>query len=404
MYNELIDAFLNIPQTRKSSSQTLATKYTVPLIDVQYMRTLDAESLNIFKAEFNHATISLETKKQAIKTQESNDFLGDLLEQRGIDRDQVVAKSFWAKDAKSKTSTFYSIRCDVPEESNTLDISGIKDILAETVEPYTWVEPTKINRTLMLYYSDLHIGMMIPKESTSGQSYTAEIFEERMMKTLELVKDVEEVQVCLLGDIIDGWDNSTTRTKHKQLPQNLNNREQFTVFISVMKKLFTALVDKNVKVKFVSTCNSNHDGDLAGIYAEALESWLNVKFPQIETNVFTKFIEHIKVQDKTFILTHGKDKEDQKFGLKLHADPKLENYFVRYMLDNGITPGSNVNVVKGDLHQSAKQLTEFFSMRTVLALCPPSKWITTNFQSSCAGGLSFDIVEGDLIYSSDLLF
>ena len=54
------------------------------------------------------------------------------------------------------------------------------------------------------------------------------------------ISDRTRIIVCNLGDSLDGMNQQTTRGGHL-LPQNLNNKDQYKVFFSVMMDLFKNL-------------------------------------------------------------------------------------------------------------------------------------------------------------------
>lgn len=413
MYKEFIDQLLYNPSIRKNSTAYLSKKYMISITDVSYLRSLDETGLRIFISEYENElkhdssnSFKLENtkiEKEEIKKEEPS-FLSDLLEKRGVDKSQVTPTSMWIKDPKSRTSTFYSIHAKVQEEP--LDLSSIKEELKKEVSPVSWDEPKIVNKSLLIYLSDLHIGMMCATDQLlNSNTYDAKVLEERLFRTLSIILSTkpDEIIICLMGDLVDGWDGETVRKGHK-LPQNLNNKEQYHTFINSFKTYFTTLSSLNCKIKFYSVSEGNHEGDLSHIYASSLELWLNAKFPQIETKVFNRFIDFIRVQDHVFMLTHGKDKQEMNKGLPLSLDFKTENFISRFMLDNNIVPNKQfVHFIKGDLHQSSQQYGELFRYRNTLALASPSKWVQTNFLSKTCG-VSFDVVEGENVFSSEIFF
>lgn len=410
MYNELIDAFLNIPQTRKSSSQTLSTKYNVPLIDVQYIRTLDAENLLIFKTEYNQETLSLQEKQQVIKEHTSNDFLGDLLEQRGIDRDQVVAKSFWAKDAKSKTSTFYSIRCDAKGTEEPLDLDAIRDVLTQQVTPKVLSSVPAGEDTLLLYIADTHLGCLVESDAQFVSGYTKEMFKERVMATLNLVKPNQKVYVTLLGDILDSVKGLTSRGGH-HLPGNMTDKEMYVTFIETFKEYFETLSEITPNFAFISCGEDNHTGSQNFIISKSLELYLNTRFPSIETHVFEKFIGHFKLNsngvEHTIMVCHGKDENKLSRGLPFSLTPPVELKINNYMIHNSIPMNTKqVHFVKGDLHMHGSQYSTNggFRYRNCGSLAMPSAWIQQQTFGNTTSGVSYDIINGTQVLESNLFF
>jgi len=96
------------------------------------------------------------------------------------------------------------------------------------------------------------------------------------------------------------------------------------------------------------------------------------------TNIFNKFIETFNYGDHTFIMCHGKDKEDMKNGFPLELNSKTESYFQNFIADRNIlTP--YVHVVVGDLHQSLRSYGKRFRWKRVASMYGSSGWIQTNF-------------------------
>jgi hypothetical protein len=136
--------------------------------------------------------------------------------------------------------------------------------------------------------------------------------------------------------------------------------------------------------------DANHDGDFGYIANRAIEIWLNARFPQMNTEIYTKFIEHFNYGEHTFILTHGKDKEDKKFGLPLVLNDKTELYFEDYINNKSIS-NKYIHVISGDLHQTSINYGKRFRYKKVSSLYGSSKWIHTNFGNTKAG-VDFEIV------------
>ena len=381
---QLINDLKTNPEIKKTSSERLAKKYNLSLEQVRQARELVNSHEDICSEE--------------------TDFMGlfdSVKLKHGIPDDHEV-RMYWSKDTKKGIK--HSLLVGPKEEK--LDLDSIREFLSETVAPVEYELPEKIDKSLMVYLSDLHIGMMVENDSMFPSEWTPEKYETRLFSFLPLIKkhQIKEVVVCLLGDIIDGWNRKTTRGGH-DLSQNLSNKEQYHVFINSFKRLFDALVKEGVKIKFVSVSEGNHEGELCHIYSSSLSLYLETKYPQIEVYIFDKFIDSVEVQGHQFLLTHGKDKKDLKHGLPLVLDYKTETYLSRYISYYGIESDwyKGIHVVKGDLHNVSYQVCPQFSYRNVLALCPASSWIQNNFASNISG-ISYSIVEGPSIVNSEIYF
>jgi hypothetical protein len=206
---------------------------------------------------------------------------------------------------------------------------------------------------------------------------------------------------------MDGLNAQTTRGGHK-LPQNMGNRAAFEAAVSNEKDFFDNLLNSDSANTYhvYQNANSNHGGDYDYMVNRALEIYLNAKYPDVDTRIMQKFIEHVEYGNHVILLTHGKDDEDMKHGLPLHLNDKTENYLRKYLMYNNIPINENhISVVKGDLHMAASQHAYGFRYRNVLSLFGGSKWIATNFGPN-RPGCSFEIVEKytDRILESNLLF
>jgi hypothetical protein len=255
-------------------------------------------------------------------------------------------------------------------------------------------------KALMVYISDQHVGAD-NSGSLYGNKYNADVFKERMENIVneintqaEIFGRFDRIIVCNLGDSLDGYNAQTTRGGHS-LPQNMNNKEQFNVYVNVMLGFFDEIHNLDIcnHVDYYSVGDDNHSGDFGYIANKTLELVLGVKYPDMNCKVFEKFISHIKYGDHTFILTHGKDKEDKKFGFPLILDNKTELYFNEY-IDNFRIRTPHIHVVKGDLHQSATQYSKRFRYKNVGSQFGSSKWIHSNFGQT-ASAIDYEIVDKD---------
>lgn len=363
---------------KKNNSEYLASKYDIPLIDVKYLRTL--------------------TNKQLDEYQE--DFFGTILKDRGVNPNEVSVKQVWVKDPKSKTSTFYSINLS---KEDKLKEEEIIEILKKEVQPRVLSPIDSDLPTLNVYFSDTHVGMMIEKDALYGGEYNGEIFKNRVFESLRLVKPNQKVNIFLLGDIIDGWDKKTTRGGH-ELPQNLSNTEQFTIFVETFKEYFETLSNFTPNFSFYSVSSGNHDGDLCFIYGKYLQMYLSLRFPKNPCIIFDKFISHLEIEGHTFAITHGKDKIDMKRPLPMVLDERTDNLITNYFLNNGKIPNPKTfHLIKGDLHTHSSQIGKNFRYRNTLSLAPQSRWVQINFGSTLSG-ISYDLITENGIEEGNLLF
>lgn len=269
-------------------------------------------------------------------------------------------------------------------------------------------KPTAYNETtLLVYLSDMHIGAEVSDYSIYANPYDRNEVFRRMQKTIDKIYELSSITgasniiICNVGDSLDGYNGQTTRAGHT-LPQNMNNKDQFKTFISVMIDLFKNLSESGNfrSIKYICVEGGNHDGDFGYVANKALEASLSILNPEIEVRIFDKFIEHATIGDHTFIFCHGKDAKDMFKNMPLVINDKTENQINEYLDYNKLT--GKIHFVKGDLHQSATTYGKKFRYKSVSSFFGSSEWIHKNFGNTLAA-VDFDIVNGDSIFETRLL-
>jgi len=263
------------------------------------------------------------------------------------------------------------------------------------------------NNTIVLYLSDMHIGADVSSFSIYQNKFNYEASKERIIKILDRVVsdaglfNVTNIVVCNLGDSLDGMDGQTTRRGHN-LPQNMNNKEQFNTFVKLIIELFDGLVASGRfdSYKYISVEGGNHDGDAGYMANKVLENLLPYRIPNLEARVFDKFIEHFTVGNNTFLLCHGKDAKDMFKGLPLVLNDKVENQISEFIDYNKLT--GKIHFVKGDLHQSATTYAKKFRYKSVGSFFGSSEWIHKNFGNTYAC-LDYDIISSNQIFEGRLI-
>jgi hypothetical protein len=237
-------------------------------------------------------------------------------------------------------------------------------------------------------YTDVHIGMDVNKDGYSlydGAWNESEIFKRLEIFVNEIVKSQRSKTLFLndLGDFMDGFDGFTTRGGHA-LPQNMDNQKAFDIGLKFKIQMIDELIKYYSEIVIVNICNDNHAGSFGYIVNSAFKTYIELKYPNnVKVTNQRKFIDHYIVENRCFILTHGKDDKSLKFGFKAQIDAqqieKIKNYIDEYKLHN-----YDIEFSKGDSHQLIFDLTSStaFEYQNFGAFSPPSDWVKTNFKNT----------------------
>lgn len=248
-------------------------------------------------------------------------------------------------------------------------------------------------------YTDVHIGMDVNKDGFAlydGTWNETEIFNRLTIFVNEIVKRQRSKTLFLndLGDFMDGFDGFTTRGGHA-LPQNMDNQKAFDIGLKFKITMIDELLKYYSHIKVVNICNDNHAGSFGYIVNSAFKTYIELKYHEnIEVINQRKFIDHYIVDNRCFILTHGKDDKSLKFGFKPQIDAqqieKIKNYIDEYKLHN-----YDIEFSKGDSHQLIFDLTSStaFEYQNFGAFSPPSDWVKTNFKNTKSSFTIFNYYE-----------
>ena len=333
-----------------------------------------------------------------------------------IDTSKWKLSRYWNKEHKDYWLVSAFVALKDPTELTADDTEEIiRNVFTEkTFTPIVNYPKISNDKALFIYLSDRHIAAYVNEHAMYQNDYSGQEYESRMKLLLhEIIYQsqtygrFEDIFIIDLGDKMDGQSGYTTRGGHK-LPQNMSNKQAFETAVRVDKEFMDQLIQADIANNYhvYQNANSNHGGDFDYMVNRALEIYLNAKYPQVETRILSRFIEHMHYGIHCILLTHGKDDEDMKHGLPLHLNDKTENYLRKYLMYKCIDPHEHViSVVKGDLHMSASQEAYGFRYRNVLSLFGGSKWIGTNFGPN-RPGCSFEIIERhtDRIIEGKMMF
>jgi len=317
-----------------------------------------------------------------------------------LDVPNTSVKHMWLKD-KHKSLFVKNPNFIEPETEPEKEIDFLS-IFKDKIEPIKLPKVTtkfdlcKFDR---LVYTDVHIGMEVNKNGYS--LYDGVWNEEEVNKRLNdmvvytlLNKKSDTLHIHELGDFMDGYNSVTTRGGH-ELPQNMDNQKAFDVGLEFKIKMIDSLVPYYNKINVVNICNDNHAGSFGYIVNSAFKTVIDLKYKdRVEVINQRKFIDHYIIDNRCFILTHGKDDKNMKFGFKPQLDSnqieKIKNYIDEYKLHNYI-----IEFGKGDSHQLLIDFTSSsaFEYQNFGAFSPPSDWVKTNYKNTLSCFVHFNYNE-----------
>lgn len=270
-------------------------------------------------------------------------------------------------------------------------LKAIQDLLTD-IPKLKLIRQPRTEITDRLIYTDVHTGMDASRNGLA--QYASDWNEAELLKSIEIIVDYalrykksNTIYVDELGDYMDGYNAQTTRGEH-HLPQNMTNENSFDAGLKAKMMLAKELSKHWEYVIFNNICEDNHAGSFGYIVNSAFKSLCEVSFDNVEVNNFQKFINHYFIGNHCFVITHGKDSRNLKFGFKPHLDPKQIEKIDQYLKQNDIYRLSKyVEVTKGDSHQYLLDCcsSDDFDYHNIMALSPSSEWVQTNFKKGRRG-------------------
>ena len=325
----------------------------------------------------------------------------------GLDKNSVKSSKLVSHNASHMT---YNIAFFNEEEEVILDIDKhLDEIIQKYIVPISSnvVGEYIINSDFFdrLVYTDVHISMDV--NGKDGDSlYEGKWDKEEVLNRLDLMlyhvktyKKGNKLIIDDLGDFLDGLGGQTTRKGH-ELPQNMNDKEAFELALEFKIKLVDNLIKEYDEIICNNITNDNHAGLFSYFVSSAFEKIASCRYSnRVKVNTIKKFIDHYSVGKHTFLISHGKDMGEQRFGFKPKLDAvqaeKIDQYCKEYKLYNG----NFIEFSKGDSHQAIYDdaTSNDFSYYNYPAFSPPSNWVKTNFGKSRSGFNFFNIKIGENI-------
>ena len=243
-----------------------------------------------------------------------------------------------------------------------------------------------------LIYTDVHTGMDSYRNGLAlyGTKWDEKELNRRvdiMINTAIAEKKSDTLIVDELGDLMDGWNGKTTREGHA-LPQNMDNETAFDVALSFKVKMANAAAKHWEVVIFNNICEDNHSGAFGYNVNSAFKRVVDVSLKNVVVNNHRKFFSHYVVGKHCFVITHGKDSKNMKYGLKVHSDAKQVETIDQYLKIEGIYKKAEyIEITKGDSHQFLYDAcsSDDFDYFNVMAFSPSSEWVQMNYKKGRSG-------------------
>lgn len=347
---------------------------------VEFKRILKA--FNIYKGDSEFPRHMLEEKSEEelealhIKAKENN-----LL--RKLEKNEL-------RDTQKLLEKLYKQNEELKQQAGTWSFEVTND-----VEPVYCKEFVQSNNDLILYLSDLHIGATLESGALIDMKWDEQELERRLSVLANKITTfgrLDNLVICLLGDSLDGMDGQTARRDHV-MPQNMDNRAQYNVFINQMMRFVGKCINIANHIKIYAVPGGNHDGDFGYVAHSALGYALELKFPEVQYFLFDRFFGSFTFKNHNFLICHGKDKAFMKKPLPLHLNDKTSDWIKDFIIDEGIST-RNLHVVKGDLHTEAYDDCRQFDYRNVLSLFGSSDYSLYNYRRNNYG-VSYDLFIND---------
>jgi len=317
----------------------------------------------------------------------------------GLDKNSVKSSKLVSHNASHMV---YNIAFFTDEEEAVIEVGeNLEEIIRKYINPIE-VETSSIGVSEYfdrLVYTDTHIAMNVQGKD-GDPLYDGKWDEEEvlgrlssMIAHIKTFKSSNFLIIDDLGDFMDGLGGQTTRKGH-ELPQNMNDKEAFDLALKFKIALVDALVLEYDEIICNNITNDNHSGVFSYFVSSAVKGILEQRYPgKVKVNSVKKFMHHYSVHNHTFVISHGKDIGENKFGFKPKLDAIQAEKIDQYCKEHKLYNGNFIEFSKGDSHQAIYDDTTSndFSYYNYPAFSPPSNWVKTNFKNSKSGFNFFNI-------------
>jgi hypothetical protein len=318
----------------------------------------------------------------------------------GLDKNSVKSSKLVSHNASHMV---YNIAFFTDDEEAVLEVDNhLDEIIQKYIEPIkvgTKVEVKNTDYFDRLVYTDTHIAMNVQGKDGDplydGKWDKEEVLNRlnKMITHIKTFKTSNTLIIDDLGDMMDGMGGQTTRKGH-ELPQNMNDKEAFDLALQFKISLVDSLVEDFDTIICNNITNDNHSGVFSYFVSSAVKGILEQRYPdKVKVNSIKRFMHHYSVGNHTFVICHGKDIGEQRFGFKPKLDAIQAEKIDQYCKEHKLYNGNYLEFSKGDSHQAIYDDTTSndFSYYNYPAFSPPSNWVGTNFKKSRSGFNFFNI-------------
>lgn len=318
----------------------------------------------------------------------------------GLDKNSVKSSKLVSHNASHMV---YNIAFFTDDEEAVLEVDNhLDEIIQKYVVPIktgSKIELSNNDYFDRLVYTDVHVAMNVQGKDGDplydGKWDKEEVLN-RLNKMITHVKTFKTSNTLIiddLGDMMDGMGGQTTRKGH-ELPQNMNDKEAFDLALQFKISLVDSLVEDFDLIICNNITNDNHSGVFSYFVSSAVKGILEQRYPdKVKVNSIKRFMHHYSFGNHTFIICHGKDIGENKFGFKPKLDTIQAEKIDQYCKEHKLYNGNYLEFSKGDSHQAIYDDTTSndFSYYNYPAFSPPSNWVKTNFKNSKSGFNFFNV-------------
>ena len=259
-------------------------------------------------------------------------------------------------------------------------------------KPFIAIDRTQYDVVDRLIYTDVHVGMDADPNGKSlyGHKWGRSELLDSISRMCSFVLTERKGKVLYaddLGDFMDGANGQTVRGGHG-LPQNMSNEEAFDTALEAKLMMASILSEQYAQVIFNNVCEDNHSGWFGYVVNSAFKKVAEAKYPNVTVINHTKFMSWYVIGRHAFVITHGKDSRNLKFGFKPHIDSNQIEKIDQFLKQEGIYKVADfIQFDKGDSHQALFDFcgSDDFDYINYPALSPSSDWVQTNFKKGRRG-------------------